>query len=341
MLSVSYIKEHLALHVIVITLYGLMQFLLILTLGEIVYENGYDKVPVNESTYSFRLYSDDRTSIDPLIDSIKDCSDICVACEGDGYTLVSFATGISSDRTGGATVSEISTDEIRYNNTQGLVTLSGEMYDPIKNTVVINGKEFRCGGELNIQIRLPSDEELIFYVDYDSFWEISDQDSIVLSVLYDRRLSDWELSDLEQKVTSSGIIAALYSPEYEPVINKMLSSGEVRLSYMVLFLACLCSGGILVMLIENRRDEYRVMRLCGASRFRITVFRLEYILLILSISSVAGLGMYQIVRGSTSGLIMHTDHSLLIYGMSITGFILISLVSAFILLFLKEHNNED
>lgn len=341
MLSASYIKEHLALHVIVITLYGLMQFLLILTLGEIVYENRYDKVPVNESTYSFRLYSDDRTSIDPLIDSIKDCSDICIACKGDGYTLVSFTTGISPDRNGGATVSEISKDEIRYNNMQALITLPDKMYDPVNNVVVVNGREFRCGGEMDIQIGLPSDDDLLLFVNYDSFWKINEQESITLSILYDSRLSDAELSALEQKISSYGIASASYRPEYEPTISKLFSSGEVILSYLVLFLAGLCSGGVLVMIVENRSDEYRVMRLCGASKLRINICKIEYILLIVSISSAAGFVIYQLVRGFTSGLIMHTDCSLLIYGMSITGFILISLVSAFILLFLKEHNNED
>lgn len=334
----GYIKSRLLFHIIVILLYSALAFVLLLTVGEIIHDYGYDSLGVNETTYSFRFYTNDRNTIESVIASINDFSDVCVVCEEDKYNLVSFVTEVSDIRSSES--QEISKGHLKYSSEYAFNNAFSEEYDSNKNTILINNESFICDGEMNINISLPLDNDVILFSNYDDFWNMTDREAVIVSVLFDRRLSDSELAEINMLFSSTGNIVVCYRPEYISFADKMLNSDEIRLIYLIFILAGLFFARLMVVIINDRRAEYNIMRFCGASLLRIYFYILEHVLFILFISGVAGSAAYWLISASLPGFIMYSNHNIVFYLINFSLYMVITIFTSYILILVKGSKNE-
>lgn len=321
-------------------MYSALVFLLLMTMGEILYKNENKTISVIENTYSLRLYTKDRVKVESIIDSLEDYADICVISEEKGYSIVSFASRISPIRSSN-NISVIIPGELKYNSETAFIDLFRDKIDYENDRVYIHNFAFVCAGETDINISAPIKDNLILYLDYEDFWSASESENVILSIMYNSQLSDAEADRLSRSVSSMGVVNIIYRPDQHLMAIKLLHSNEVHITYLILILAGLCMARLLILITEKRKDEYQIMRYCGASIMRIYWFIFQHFFLILILSVIVGSLSFIIVQTVTNGMIICKSNSIGFYLFNVIGFLIITMLTSILVLFAagKKHDN--
>ena len=328
MLLLSYIKKHILLHIASFAMYSILLFILLLVIGEIIYDNGYDRLSVEDTTYTFRIYTDDRSKVDSIVQSIDDYSDILVASEENDYVLVSFLTPISENRNIGMPITVVNKNEIAYLSTVFFYDNFIDINSPDVNSVVVGDKEFEVIGQQNIQLCLPVETVEVLCLNMDDFWDVARSDSILLSIYKDERMSDGELDALNKSFVDNGITAVKYLPDRISSASKVMNSDEVRLIYIMAILSCLCFARLTLMLVVNRREEYRIMRYCGASKMIIARYILDHVMFVLTVSVLCGSVLYWVFAAFSKDLFSYGGSAFAFYLLVLAGYLAAVLVTS-------------
>lgn len=328
MLLLSYVRKHILLHIAAFAMYSSLFFIMLLVIGEIIYDNGYDRLSVEDTTYTFRIYTDDSSKVDSIVRSIDDYSDILVASEENDYVLVSFLTPISENRNIGMPITVVNKNEIAYLSTVYFYDNFIDIDSPNINYVVVGGKELEVVGQQNIQLCLPVDIVKIMCVSTEDFWDVAKSDSILLSVYKDERMSDSELEVLNRTFADNGITAVNYLPDRITSASKVINSDAVRLIYIIVILSCLCFARLTLMLVANRNEEYRIMRYCGASKMIIARHILNHVMFVFAVSALGGSILYWVIAAFSTDLFSYSDSAFAFYLLVLAGYLVAALVTS-------------
>lgn len=331
----SYIKKHIFLHIVLFALYSALFFLMLIVIGEIIYENGYDRLSVKDTTYTFRLYTDDRQKIESVLKSVEDYSDICIVSEEDNYEIVSFYTPVSSLRNSTTDFGEIHPGEIACNSDMFFYDTFGDEIDLEENTLLLGDRKYNIVGIKNIPLHLPIDLSQILYFNADDFWDLRSSDNILLSIYKENRMNDEELESIKKAISDNGITSASYMPDRITFTSKVLNSDEVRLIYIMALLTCICFSRLLLILVDNRKEEYMIMRYCGAPKRAIVRYVLDHVLFVLIGSAFLGLLFYWAARMLFNDFIVYRPGSIVFYLLLFAGYFSASLITSGIILLAK------
>ncbi len=329
MLLLSYVKKHLFLHVVSFVMYGALFFLMLLVIGEIIYENGYDHLSVEDTTYTFRLYTNDRQKTESIIKSIDNYSDILVASENEDYILVSFLTQVSNERTDDMVPSlHVNPGEIAYNSQLYFYDVFDEAIDSNNNAVLLGDQEFEIVGRQSLGLYLPVELWKVLYLNSEDFWNMASSDNILLSIYKDERMSDSELEVLNNLFADNDITSVNYLPDRKTSASRIISSDEVRLIYIMVLLSCLCYARLMLMLIVNRSDEYRIMRYCGANKIRVARYIFNHVLFVLILSAFCGTVLYWVIAAFSSDLFSYGGSAFAFYLLVLAGYLAAALMTS-------------
>lgn len=328
MLLLSYIRNRFLLHIASFAMYSILFFIMLLVIGEIIYDNGYDRLSVEDTTYTFRIYTNDRLKVDSIVQSIDDYSDILVASEENDYVLVSFLTPISENRNVGIPITVVDKNEIAYLSTVFFYDNLIDINSPNFNSVVIGEKEFEVIGQQNIQLYLPVEIMRVLCLNMDDFWDVTRSDSILLSIYKDERMSDSELEALNKTFADNGITAVNYLPDRITSASKVMNSDEIRLIYIMAILSCLCFARLTLMLVVNRSEEYKIMRYCGASKMIIARYILDHVMFVLTVSALCGSVLYWVVAAFSTDLFAYGGSAFAFYWLVLAGYFAAALVTS-------------
>lgn len=336
MLLLCYVKKHILLHIAAFVMYGALFFLMLLVIGEIVFENGYDQLSIEDTTYTFRLYTDDKSKVESIISSIDNYSDLLVASEEDRCVFVSFITQISEERNTGSLPSiQVENDEIAYNSPLYFYEAFSDEIDSNNNILSIDNRKFDIVGRQNIQLCLPVELWKVIYLSTDDFWKIKNNNSILLSIFKEERMSDSELKELKLIIANNGVTSVEYLPDRKSLVYQIVNSDEVRIIFIMALITCLCFARLILMLVENRIEEYRIMRYCGATKFKIAQHIFKHVFFVLIVSAILGIALYWTVRLFAPNLIAYSSFGPVFYLLVLAGYLFASLSTSGIFILAK------
>lgn len=336
MLLLSYIKKHILFHIVVFIIYGALFLLMLTVTGEMFHEKGYDHLSNKDTTYTFRLYTNDKSKINSILKSINDCADVCLVSENSDYIVMSFYTPISENRYYDAdSRNQIQSGEISYSSSLTFYSLFSDQIDSDNNTLTLMNKKFTITGIQNVQISLPVEADLIVYTDIEDFWDIAGSESILLSVLRDELMSESELETLMKVFSDNGVTVASYLPDRISFASKVINSDEIRMIYIMVLLTCLCFARLMLILVDNRSEEYRVMIYCGAPKSRIVRYVTDHVLFVLTISAILGTLSYWILRAAAASIIAYRHGSVGFYLLVFAGYFSASLITSGLIMLAK------
>ena len=98
MMIISYIRNHLKMHIMICALFSLLFTMELILNGEMFYGLGLNTAGLNETTYSFGVFNYDKSIATKLIDPGIGYSDVCFALITEDRDLVTYPCRIDNRR---------------------------------------------------------------------------------------------------------------------------------------------------------------------------------------------------------------------------------------------------
>lgn len=322
MMIISYIRNHLKMHIMICALFSLLFTMELILNGEMFYGLGLNTAGLKETTYSFGVFNYDKSIATKLIDPGIGYSDVCFALITEDRDLVTYPCGIDNRRL------ESDTGVPVLQNGQILTSGGFEasvLRDEDGNVrtiddIEINGVMLKNTGKIEIKNSYYAAKTASLYCNIDTFNEVlSGSGSIVVSYAFDHRLSSGEQKALRNEI---GEICGTGFETYSPVTDSeerdsLLSSADrIIFLFLAVLLASICFGRMMRVLIVRRKPEYMIFELCGASRLWIKASAFLHLLLTAVVSSILGIAEYMIIRYYLPDMIIYTRDTAVFWALS-------------------------
>lgn len=335
MLLLSYIRQHLFFHMIVISIYGVMFFSLLLVISEVLSDRGFNDYSVEETTYAFQVFDFSDEKINQIPDKLSEAEDlgledISICVRYDEYAVIAFLTPLSERRDSSISQIILDTDEILSDS--GIST--GEYFSSGNDFEKMG---FKYSGTLDITYYLDKLPDMRIYCSANDLGKFIDDDSeVYLCFLFNKTIEEKELSKLKDSVFEMcGTYRYVAHKDTDKEINALLSQ-EIGVIALICIMCAFCFSRMVLALIENRANEYQTMFFCGATRNRIYGMILVHVLLVLNISAVFGFVVFKLIRMICPDLITYKRDNLFLYVVSYLMFIISGIITTYTLMIVRR-----
>jgi len=312
----AYLRKYIRLHACICVLYATLFFAEAIVMGEMFYINGFNGISLEETTYSFAVNKTDFDKLHDLLGFNGQLRDVCFVAQNTDFDIVCYPIGIDKER--------IETDGFGYNIDIGQIYLTEtinipevlgveffELTENDRTDICINGETYLYKGTVSIDNTYPKSTwpYNVYMCENDFQKQLKNYERAIVAYTFKEDLSKEEMEELIQ--FASGIApSAIFikykkeSPELAFFLNKSNS-----FIWIITFLAAMCFGRMLLVLLKNREPEYKVFELLGAQKSWITFSKIRYVAALLTVSGAIGILAYFGVQKFTDNLLVYTNNS--------------------------------
>lgn len=312
----AYIRKYIRLNAIICVLYATLFFAEAVVMGEVFYINGFNRIPLEETTYSFAVNETDFDKLHDLLIFDGQLRDVCFVVQNTEFDIVCYPIGIDKERIETAGFEyNIDIGQIYLTETINIPEVLGVEYfdlsDNDRTDICINGETYLYKGTVSIDNTYPKSTwpYNVYMCENDFQKQLKNYERAIVAYTFKKDLSKEEMEELVQ--FASGIApSAIFikykkeSPELAFFLNKSNS-----FIWIITFLAAMCFGRMLLVLLKNREPEYKVFELLGAKKSWITFSKIRYVAALLTVSGAIGVLAYFGVQRLTDNLLVYTNNS--------------------------------
>ena len=347
----SFIKYHIKSNLLICFVYGLLFFLQLVLIGEAICENGFNHSRIDDTTYTYALKKYDYKRIDEILnDEGIGYSDVCVVSRNREYDLVTYPKGTDERRLGyrklgppeefgvidlsegisseaqfraqiedGKLVHEITSDE----------AVECNVFE-VRNKLYIGEKEFQKGRYISIKNtysgEMPPSQ---LYCSYETFKDIGPDGDILISLAFKRPLNEKDLNGLHSRMNLLG------NAEFKPSRSDVDSDrrnlvGDFSFVAVMIIIAAFSFSSLMISILSERNEEYRILYLCGATAGKIRIERLKHASIVVVISIAAGLALFWVIRAITDGFIEYMKDDVSFYFGNVLCYVMIATMTMYI-----------
>lgn len=313
----AYIRKYIRLHTIVCVLYAMMFFAEVVVMGELFYINGFNGITMEETTYAFSIKETDFDKLHDLLGFKGKIRDVCFVAKNNDFDIVCYPIGVDTER--------IETDGFGYNLDKGQIYLTETIYIPevlgieyfdLSDNdgidICINDETYSYKGSVSINNTYPKITWPfnVYMCEEDFQKQLASSERVVVAYTFKEKLSKKETETLIQ-FANSVAPSTIYieNSNRTPELAFLLDKSNFYL-WVVSFLAAMCFGRLILVLLNNRDPEYKVFELLGAKKSWIFFSKVRYVFVLLSVSGVIGVLAYFGVQKLTDNLLVYTNNSI-------------------------------
>jgi len=324
MLIWPYLRKYIWIHILICALYGLLFFAQLAILGEMFYNKGLNEHSLEETTYSFDVTPDNPEKIRELTAYKDNVRDVCLVVNDESFDIICYPNGVIRDRIDDVTFTYELTPGQVYLTSTPLITdiFNGEYEDYLMNddfSVTIYDDDYDFNGLISIRNTYIKDAWgiCVYMCESDFYKVMARHDKLVIAYTFAERLSRGEEEKMCNYVEEIDPSSAYNGPiDSSAELRSFADSSNVFI-WITTFLAGLCFGRLMIILISNREPEYKIFELVGAKRRWIEFSRLRYILAVLTVSAAAGGLLYVLVQHLSDNILVYTRNSVVFWCISL------------------------
>ncbi len=349
MLFIAYIRKYILLHLIIAVLFAMLFFAEITVMGELFYSNGLNGVTLSDTSYSFIIDKNNFSQLKKLTEYDSGIRDISLAAGNEYFDIVCYPGGLVPER--------ILTEEFSYAPDPGQIYLTDTIVIPgilglnyfdlmdgnIEN-ISINDIEYSFAGLVQIDNSYAhsSWNYSIFMCEEDFYMQLDKYDLVTISFTFTEKLDSDEIQELCRYVDSVAPASLYVKESHSSELSYVLNINSVFM-WIISFLAALCFGRLIIILIINRKHEYKIFELLGAKRAWVRNSEIIYILATLTVSAAIGLSVYLVIQRFTDNLLVYTNNSLVFWGSCLLIYYTAAVTAVFVTILAEriKHRYED
>ncbi len=346
---IAYIRKYILLHSIIAVLFALLFFAEITVMGELFYSNGLNGDTLSDTTYSFIIDKKDFDALESLTEYDSHIRDICLAVEGNYYDIVCYPEGIVPER--------IQTEDFSYALYPGQIYITDtlnipdilgidfiDIDDNKVDNIAINDIGYSYSGSVQVDNSYAQDSWnfAIYMCEKDFYTQLTEYDQVTIAFTFFEKLNSDEIQDLITYIDSFAPSSIFLKEKRSSELSYVLDGTNVYL-WIASFLAALCFGRLITVLIINRKPEYRIFELLGAKKSWIRFSEIKYIFATLTVSAAIGLSVYFVIQKLTDNLLVYTNNSFIFWGCSFLIYYTAAAAAIVVTIFTErlKHRYED